>query len=165
MATTAVLSRMSFLRVPDVARRMARSSGQPWARGFRSGYAVLGSDSGILPVFDVTNENFEADVMKSSVPVVLDCYADWCGPCRSLTPLLVDAVEKTDGKVRLAKLNTDDLPELAQALKVQSLPTVYGLHAGQLVSHFMGLVPESQLDEFMGKMLDAAEEGDGEKTE
>ena len=156
---------MSFLRVPDVARRMARSSGQPWARGFRSGYAVLGSDSGILPVFDVTNENFEADVMKSSVPVVLDCYADWCGPCRSLTPLLVDAVEKTDGKVRLAKLNTDDLPELAQALKVQSLPTVYGLHAGQLVSHFMGLVPESQLDEFMGKMLDAAEEGDGEKTE
>ena len=91
-------------------------------------------------VFNVDKETFEAEVLQAKVPIVLDCYADWCGPCKRLTPIITDSVEAQDGKVRLAKLDTDNQPELAQALGIQSLPTVFTVHNGKAVDQFIGLL-------------------------
>ena len=121
--------------------------------GFSYQFAAFSSDA---PVFEVTEDNFKAEVLESKVPVILDCYADWCGPCRQLTPMLVDSVEKQDGAVRLAKLNVDENSNLSQALKIESLPTVFSVHNGKLNSKFIGLVSEDQLSEFVEKTIEAA---------
>ena len=76
-------------------------------------------------VYDVTMHNFREKVLASPVPVLLDCYADWCGPCKQLTPVLKDAVEKS-GLVNLGLLNTDKETELSDSLQIKSLPTVFG---------------------------------------
>ena len=100
-------------------------------------------------VFEVTKENFEAEVLGAKVPIVLDCWASWCGPCVRLTPIITDAVEAQDGKVKLAKLNTDEQPELAQALQIQSLPTVFAIHNGKPVDNFIGLLGEDEVEMFV----------------
>ena len=119
--------------------------------------AAFSSDSS---VFEVTEDTFQNDVLESKVPVVLDCYADWCGPCRQLTPMLVDSVEKQNGAVRLAKLNVDENSNLSQLLKIESLPTVFSVHNGKLISKFIGLVSEDQLSEFVEKTKEAGETTD-----
>ena len=83
-------------------------------------------------------------------PVVLDFYADWCQPCKQLTPKLQKLVEGAQGAVRLAKINVDALPELATALQVASLPTVMLLHGGKLVDSFQGVVPDASLKALCG---------------
>lgn len=87
-------------------------------------------------------------------PVILDLYADWCEPCKKLTPKLEKMVTAAKGAVRLAKVNVDTVPELAQALQVQSLPTVMLVHKGKLVDQFKGLPPDSQLQQFVQKAVD-----------
>ena len=100
-------------------------------------------------VFEVTKDNFEAEVIGAKIPIVLDCWASWCGPCVRLTPIITDAVEAQDGKVKLAKLNTDEQPELAQALQIQSLPTVFTVHNGKPVDNFVGLLGEEEVEQFV----------------
>ncbi|MGH1375175.1 MAG: thioredoxin [Alphaproteobacteria bacterium] len=106
-------------------------------------------------IFDVTAQDFEQRVMMASMqmPVIVDFWAPWCGPCKQLMPVLEKVVNAAGGQVLLAKVNLDENPELAQALRVQSVPAVFGFFQGQPVDAFMGVQPESKINEFVQKLL------------
>tara|TARA_R110001592_G_scaffold3525_25_gene20119 strand:+ start:25638 stop:26576 length:939 start_codon:yes stop_codon:yes gene_type:complete len=109
-------------------------------------------------IFDVGTQDFEQRVMAASmqVPVIVDFWAPWCGPCKQLMPVLEKVVMAAGGQVLLAKVNLDENPELAQALRVQSVPTVFGFFQGQPVDAFMGVQPETKINEFVQKLIAAA---------
>ena len=109
---------------------------------------------------DVTDATFETDVIARShqVPVVVDLWAPWCGPCRQLTPLLEQAVAATDGAVVLAKVNVDENPEVSAAFRVQGIPAVFGLRGGNVVDHFIGARGADEVDAFVQGLLPSAEE-------
>jgi putative thioredoxin len=96
------------------------------------------------------------------VPVIVDFWAPWCGPCKQLTPLLEKAVTDAKGKVRMVKVNIDENPEIAQQLRIQSIPTVYAFKNGQPVDGFMGAIPESQLKQFVQGLIAGAGQGPAE---
>jgi putative thioredoxin len=97
---------------------------------------------------------FAADVLEASreVPVIVDFWAPWCGPCKTLGPSLEAAVEAAGGAVRLVKVNIDENPEIAQQLRIQSIPTVYAFKNGQPVDGFMGAIPDSQIKTFVAAL-------------
>ncbi len=113
-------------------------------------------------VIDVTDETFETAVLARShaVPVVVDLWAPWCGPCRTLGPLIESAVERTEGAVELVKVNVDECPRVAATFQVQSIPAVYALRDGQVVDGFVGALPQGQVDEFIGRLAPAPSEAD-----
>src|SRR6185312_12300134 len=119
------------------------------------------------PIKDATLASFAADVLDASVetPVIVDFWAPWCGPCKQLTPLLERLVTEAKGAVRLVKVNIDDNPEIAQQLRIQSVPTVYAFRNGQPVDGFMGAIPESQLRQFVQGLLGPGGEDIGAETE
>ncbi len=100
---------------------------------------------------DVTDATFETDVIDRSrtVTVLVDLWAPWCGPCRTLGPILERVTAATDGKVELVKVNVDENPAISQAFRVQSIPAVYALQDGAVVDGFMGALPEHQVQEFV----------------
>ncbi len=102
-------------------------------------------------VFDATAETFETDVLQASMqaPVLVDFWAEWCGPCKSLGPILEKLAAEYNGAFRLAKVDVDKEQQLAAAFQVRSIPTVYLVKDGQLVDGFPGALPEGQLREFL----------------
>ncbi len=107
------------------------------------------------PVRDGSLKTFAQDVIQASqqTPVLVDFWAPWCGPCKQLTPLLEKLVRATKGKVKLVKINIDENPELAQQLRIQSVPTVYAFLGGQPVTGFTGAQPESQIKLLIDRLV------------
>ncbi|MEK9945865.1 MAG: thioredoxin [Alphaproteobacteria bacterium] len=103
---------------------------------------------------DSDSQNFMADVIEASqeVPVIVDFWAPWCGPCKQLGPTIEKVVKAAQGKVKLVKINIDDSPEIAQQLRIQSIPAVFAFHQGQPVDAFVGAQPESQVRAFVEKL-------------
>jgi putative thioredoxin len=110
---------------------------------------------------DTTEATFMADVVETSreVPVVVDFWAPWCGPCKTLGPMLEKAVAEARGKVRMVKVNVDENQRIAAQLRIQSIPTVYAFFQGQPVDGFQGAVPQSEIKAFIDRLVGLA--GDG----
>lgn len=104
---------------------------------------------------NVTDLTFDRDVVQRSktIPVVVDLWAQWCGPCKQLTPMIEKVVAETNGAVELAKVDIDANPAVAQAFKVQSIPAVYAMVDGQVVDGFMGAQGEAQVREFVQRLV------------
>ena len=111
---------------------------------------------------DVTDATFERDVIERSfqVPVVVDLWAEWCGPCRTLGPILEKVIGDTDGAVALAKVDVDTNRGVAAQFQVRSIPAVYALKDGQVVDGFLGSVPESEVRRFVGALVPPPSEAD-----
>ena len=109
-------------------------------------------------VKETTTQDFRADVLDASrsVPVLVDFWAPWCGPCKQLTPVLEKAVKAAKGKVRLVKMNIDDHPQIAGQLGIQSIPAVIAFKDGQPLDGFMGAIPESQVTAFIDRIAGPA---------
>lgn len=104
---------------------------------------------------DVTDATFQTDVIErsSTVPVVVDLWAPWCGPCKTLGPIIEKVIDETNGQVVLAKVNVDENPQISAAFQVQSIPAVYVIANGQVVDGFMGAQPETVIREFVSRLV------------
>ena len=120
--------------------------GQPAGQGAAVAAADLIKES--------NTQNFMRDVIEPSrqQPVIVDFWAPWCGPCKQLGPALEKVVKQANGKVRMVKINIDENPQLAQQMRIQSIPAVFAFVNGQPVDGFMGALPESQLKQFVDRL-------------
>ncbi|CAK0755742.1 putative thioredoxin [uncultured Gammaproteobacteria bacterium] len=142
---------------PPVAAVPA-AAGQPRPGMVGVAGSGTGGTGGGDVVKDVTDRSFMADVIEASmtVPVIVDFWAPWCGPCKQLGPILEKAVRATRGAVRLVKVDTDRNPAIASQLRVQSIPAVYAFFQGRPVDYFVGAVPESQIQQFVVRLAGLA---------
>lgn len=100
----------------------------------------------------VTDETFEAEVEKSSIPVLLDCWAPWCGPCRMLGPTIDQLAEEKSGTIKVAKLNVDESPKTAQKFGVMSIPTMLIIKGGEVVDRLVGVQPKATIEQHLAKL-------------
>ena len=110
------------------------------------------------PVKETDTAGFAADVIEASMttPVIVDFWAPWCGPCKTLGPALEKVVRAARGKVRMVKINIDENQQLAAQMRIQSIPAVYAFHQGRPVDGFAGALPDSQLKSFVDKLVQLA---------
>ncbi len=137
--------------------RSAAPAGPPPSSG---GAAPPAAGGAPVTVVDVTEASFQAEVIDRSndIPVVVDLWAEWCGPCKQLSPVLEKLAAEGQGAWVLAKIDVDANPRISQAFQVQSIPTVIVVAGGQPVTSFSGAQPEPQLRQWIGQLLDALRE-------
>lgn len=104
-------------------------------------------------VIDVSDQTFESEVIKSSLPVLLDLWAPWCGPCRMVAPVIESLEAKYDGKVKFCRLNVDENPQTAAKYRIMSIPTLMFFKNGQAVDTVIGAVPERALQPKIDALL------------
>jgi putative thioredoxin len=139
-------------------RRQQQAARAASASSAADGTPSAGSESAF--VFDVTEETFNNDVALRSrtTPVIVDLWADWCGPCKQLSPVLEKLAGEANGTWVLAKIDVDANPRLAQAFQAQSIPMVVAIIGGQMVDAFLGAMPEAQIKEWLGQVLSVADQ-------
>ena len=98
----------------------------------------------------LTKENFEAEVLKSDIPVLVDFWASWCGPCMMLSPVIAELAEELEGKVKVGKVNVDEQSELAMKYRVASIPTLLLFENGELKKTSVGFMPKSEIKATLG---------------
>ena len=105
----------------------------------------------------ITDDQFEKEVLKSQIPVIVDFWAPWCGPCKMIAPILDKIASEYDGKLAVAKVNTDENPEWAQVYGVMSIPTLLFVANGEIVETLVGAVPEAKLRITLDQFLKMAQ--------
>ena len=100
-------------------------------------------------IVEITSNNFEVEVTQSDLPVLVDFWASWCGPCKMLSPVVDELAGQYDGKVKFGKVNVDEQPGLAAAYGVQSIPTLILFKNGQAVNKSVGVVPKSSIEQML----------------
>ena len=98
-----------------------------------------------MSVITITKDNFESEVLKSPVPVLLDFWATWCGPCRMVSPIVDEIAEESDGSYKVGKINVDEQPELASQFRVMSIPTLVVMKNGKIVNQATGARPKAHI--------------------
>ena len=116
-------------------------------------------------IIDSDSASFNKDVIEASkdIPILVDFWANWCAPCKELTPILESVVKGYKGEIRLVKIDTEKNPELSKQLQIQSLPTVYAFYEGKPIDGFSGAMPENEVKAFIKKVIDAS--GGGKQEE
>lgn len=104
----------------------------------------------------LTDENFQSEVIESDLPVLVDFWAAWCGPCRALTPVIEQLADEYQGRAKIAKLNVDENPAAASSYKVRSIPTLLVFRNGEVVDSIVGLAPKQTLEAKLSPHLKAA---------
>ncbi len=99
-----------------------------------------------------TDENFNAEVLSSELPVLVDFYADWCGPCKMLAPVIEALAGEYEGKVKIGKLNVDDAPETAQKYGIMSIPTLLYIKNGEVVNKTVGVVAKAEIEQVLNSL-------------
>ncbi|MEN0001424.1 MAG: thioredoxin [Pseudomonadota bacterium] len=102
-----------------------------------------------MATMTVTNDNFQSDVLGADTPVVVDFWAEWCGPCKMIAPALEELAGEFDGKVKIAKINIDENPDIAAQYGVRSIPTLYMFKGGEVVDQMVGAAPKGKLSDWM----------------
>ena len=102
--------------------------------------------------FHFTDENFNEEVLSSNLPVLVDFYADWCGPCKMLAPVIETLAGEYEGKVKIGKLNVDNAPDTAQKFGIMSIPTLLYFKNGELVNKSIGVVAKSEIEQVLNNL-------------
>ncbi len=100
-------------------------------------------------IVELTQDNFEAEVTNSALPVLVDFWASWCGPCKMLSPVVDELAKQYEGKVKVGKINVDEQPRLAMNYSVQSIPTLLLFKDGQPVNKSVGVVPKAAIEQML----------------
>ncbi len=108
-----------------------------------------------MTVHDVNDATFEAEVLRSDLPVLIDMYADWCQPCKQLSPIVEEVARELEGKLKVVKIDIDRSPQIAQAFRVQSIPTLVVMAQGQIAGAQQGVVPKSVILDMVKPLLPA----------